>query len=245
MSNNDGLQRYLRMQPYIFGYGFGISIFSPTASLYQLAKLNPQVKLSPSGGVKLAMRILPHQTCLKALQMNASTPVKESLNPWAAFFVVGVLQGGVYGHANIFFSKTLKIGKKLSYAGMLRGVGFAGVRDTFSQGIPYVFSKTVEEKLFSPVFSKVSENKSDALLGVQRWTAVLSTSVFATYVSQCFHNCQITMQTDQTLTHLTAARAAFKQNGFSILYKGGEARVGLLLVVNVLNELLLKKAWEQ
>ena len=84
---------FLEIQPYLFGYGFGISLFSPTASLYQLARLNPSVNLTPARGIKLALRILPHQTCLKALQMNLSTPVKENINPWAGFAFVGVLQG--------------------------------------------------------------------------------------------------------------------------------------------------------
>lgn len=87
---------FLEMQPYLFGYGFGISLFSPTASLYQLVRLNPSVKLTPMGGMQMALRILPHQTCLKALQMNLSTPVNNNLNPWAAFAVVGVLQGTLY-----------------------------------------------------------------------------------------------------------------------------------------------------
>ena len=69
--------------------------------MYQLVKLNPQASISPAQGVKLALRILPHQTALKLAQMNVSTPVKDSLNPWAAFAVVGVLQGAVYGQANI------------------------------------------------------------------------------------------------------------------------------------------------
>ena len=34
--------------------------------------------------VRLAATIFPVQTLLKAIQMNASTPIKEYLNPWAA-----------------------------------------------------------------------------------------------------------------------------------------------------------------
>ena len=34
------------------------------------------------------------QTLLKAAQMNLCTPVKEYLNPWAAFAMVGVLSSG-------------------------------------------------------------------------------------------------------------------------------------------------------
>lgn len=109
--------------------------------------------------------------------MNLSTPVREHLNPWAAFCLVGVLQGGVYGQANIYFVKQLNIGvllqlvssnlcscssprhavfsiigKHVSYSGIFRGFGFAGVRDTLSQGIPYVFSETVQKSFLDPLY---------------------------------------------------------------------------------------------
>ena len=48
----------------------------------------------PAGQLlKASARIWPHQTLLKVAQMNLSTPAKEHLNPWAAFAVVGILQG--------------------------------------------------------------------------------------------------------------------------------------------------------
>jgi hypothetical protein len=85
--------------------------------------------------------IFPHQTMLKAAQMNASTPVKEHLNPWAAFAVVGILQDGVYGQANVHFSKVLGIGSKTaSLAGVFRGSGFSACRDMLSQGLPFMCS---------------------------------------------------------------------------------------------------------
>uniref|UniRef100_A0A7S3LQ80 ADP,ATP carrier protein n=1 Tax=Aplanochytrium stocchinoi TaxID=215587 RepID=A0A7S3LQ80_9STRA len=235
---------FLEMQPYFLAYGFGISLVSPTASVYQLLKLNPQVRMIIfPDGMKIAMKILPHQTVLKVLQMNASTPVKEQLNPWAAFAAVGILQGGVYGQANVFFSQQLKLGNKPSYSGVFRGWGYAGGRDMMSQGIPYVFSTKVRENILDQVWDTSSE---PAGLGsqIKQWTAVIGTSIFATYISQGFHNCQITMHADQTVNHLGALRKAYAENGLSLLYKGGEARVGLLLVVNILNEAFLKKAWE-
>ncbi len=60
---------------------------------------------------RLSAIVFPVQTFLKSIQMNISTPVKEYLNPWMAFAVVGILQGGVYGQCNMYFSKTLGIGK--------------------------------------------------------------------------------------------------------------------------------------
>lgn len=73
---------------------------------------------------------------LKALQMNASTPAKDYLNPWAAFAVVGVLQGVVYGQANIHFTRTLKLVEHvptMTLAGVMRGSAFAAGRDMISQ----------------------------------------------------------------------------------------------------------------
>lgn len=44
--------------------------------------------------------------------------------------------------------------------------------------------------------------------------------------------------------HFTAALKAYRENGIGLFYRGAEARVFLLVVVNILNELVLKKAWE-
>ena len=46
--------------------------------------------------VKLSAAIFIPQTILKALQVNASTPVKEYCNTWVAFGIIGVLQGNYY-----------------------------------------------------------------------------------------------------------------------------------------------------
>lgn len=232
---------FAEMQPYMFAYGAGISVFSPASSLYQLLKLNPQCHPGPSA-YGLALRILPVQTLLKAAQMNAATPIKENVNPWAAFGLVGILQGGVYGQANIYFAQKLNIGKKPSYAGMFRGVPYAGVRDMISQGVPYMFSGVVKEQIVDQIWP--TEAGDEGANATKKWISVLSTSVVATYMSQSLHNIQITMQAYQDVSHIGAARKAWSENGFRLLYRGGEARVGLLLIVNVLNELLLKPAWE-
>ena len=97
--------------------------------------------------------------------------------------------------------------------------------------------------MLDPLYD-TSDNPNGVAASVKQWTSVLGTSVFATYASQGMHNCQIVMQTDKAVSHMGALQKAVKQNGVSLLWRGAEARVGLLLVVNVLNELLLKKAWE-
>ena len=59
--------------------------------------------------------------------MNAATPVKEHANPWLAFGVVGVLQGGVYGQCTTYVSKLLGLAKKPpKLQDLLRGSAFAG-----------------------------------------------------------------------------------------------------------------------
>ena len=220
----------------MFAYGAGISVFSPIASLYQLLRLHPQVQVPKKEMVMLAARIFPVQTLLKATQMNASTPVKEHISPWVAFGVIGVLQGGVYGQANVYFSQKLQIAKKVDMKGMFRGVLFAGVRDSISQGVPFLFSSVVREKIAEPAIGKNA---------VSQWGSVISTSVVATYISQGLHNAQILMQADHSLSYQSTVKMLWERNGMSLFYRGAEARVGLLLVVNVLNELLLKPAWSK
>lgn len=226
-------------QPYIFAYGAAISVFSPTATAYQLSKL---YNLKPTMGrlIRLSGPVILPQTILKATQMNASSPVKEYLNPWAAFAMVGVLQGAVYGHANVYFSNALKLGKVASLTGVFRGSAFGGLRDSISQGVPFVCSDYVRESILDPYFKTEVGTTAHS---IKAWSSLISTSVAATYMSQGLHNLQISMQADQTLTYSQTIKSVMKQHGIKTFYKGAEARVGLLLIVNILNELLLKPAW--
>ena len=174
--------------------------------------------------------------------MNCSTPVKDYLNPWAAFAVVGILQGGVYGQCNVHFSRALALGTTAaSLTGIFRGSAFAGSRDMLSQGVPFMCSGAVRTSLLDSVWKTAPEDTTAN--SVKHWTSLLSTSVVATYLSQGMHNCQIAMQADQSLNYRTVLTKVWREHGAAVLYKGAEARVGLLLVVNVLNELLLKPAW--
>lgn len=75
------------------------------------------------------------------------------------------------------------------------------------------------------------------------WSAILSTSIVATFLSQGFQNCQIHMQSNAHLSYVTTLSDIYKRNGLKFVYKGAEARVGLLLYVNILNEAILKQAW--
>jgi hypothetical protein len=245
----------LERQPYLFVYGAAISLVSPAATAYQLCRLY-QIKPTSSQLVRMSMTIFPHQTFLKALQMNASTPVKEYLNPWAAFAVVGVLQGAVYGQANMHFAKVLGIASSSStstavsplamVSGMFRGSLFAGGRDMISQGLPFMCSSVIRTVVLDPIVPTNQHDDSTrnrVLESVKQWTALLSTSIVATYLSQGLHNLQITMQADASLSYAQVVPTVWKKHGLSMFYKGAEARVGLLLLVNVLNQVLLKPAW--
>ena len=232
--------KFEAMQPSLLAYAAGISIVSPGLTAYQLTRVfgkpTPPLQLA-----RMSVGIFPHQVALKWLQMNAATPVKENLNPFCAFFVVGVLQGGVYGQTNVHFSRVLKLSQNASYAGAFRGSLFAGLRDTVSQGLPFVCSAGVQRAVVDPLLA--SDEGSEAGHGVRRALAVFGTSIFATFLSQGAHNCQLRMQADQSLGYGRAVHELWTQHGVRMLYMGASARVALLLLVNSLNELLLKKAW--
>jgi hypothetical protein len=53
------------------------------------------------------------------------------------------------------------------------------------------------------------------------------------------------MQSNPTLGYIATIKDLFARNGVAALYRGAEARVGLLIVANTLNELVLKPAWEE
>ena len=87
----DKMNKTLAMQPVLLAYGACISTVSPALTAYQLTRVYGKA-VPPSQLARMSVAIFPHQTVLKCLQMNAATPVKEHLNPWFAFGVVGVLQ---------------------------------------------------------------------------------------------------------------------------------------------------------
>lgn len=241
----------LEKQPYLAAYGFFISVFSPSLTAYQLCKLYKKT-MPPSQLFRLSMHILPHQTILKASQMNAATPVKEYLNPWAAFAVVGVLQGGVYGQCNVHFARVLSLSNNVSMRGIFRGAVFAGGRDSISQGLPFVCSKYTEQYVFTPLFRSLGLDscpcdspEAKRVYAVKRALSVMSTSIFASVASQGLHNAQIKMQADHSLTYIGTMSKLWGDHGASVFWKGVSARMWLLLVVNGLNEILLKPAWEE
>lgn len=237
---------YISSQPIFLAYGAGISIVSPTLTGWQLCKVFSRPTSFPTLA-KLGLQIFPHQTMLKALQMNAATPVKEYVSPWLAFGLVGVLQGGVYGQCTVHYSKALQLAKTVTFAGVFRGSLFAGMRDTVSQGVPFMCSSSVQTSLVNPLLSTAPLPDGESASGatIRKVVAVGGTSVFATFASQCFHNAQIKMQADNSLSYSRAVTSIWQEHGIKMFWMGGSARVALLLLVNGLNEVLLKRAWNK
>jgi hypothetical protein len=244
---------FLEKQPYILSYGTALSLVAPSLTGYQLTRLY-KIHKPPSQIFRLALGIMPTQAVLISCQLNASTAIKDMLNPWAAFFVVGVLQGAIYGYSNVHFSKIWGLGTAAASAPTLaakiavvfRGSGFAGVRDTISQGTPFMFSGAVHKNVLDVLVPTTNPSETDepaTLDLVKHWTALFSTSICATYLSQGLHNCQTMMQTNSSVNYFSAMKKVWADHGIACMYRGAEARVGLLLIINILNELLLKPAW--
>ena len=132
---------------------------------------------------------------------------------------------------------------------MFRGSGFAGLRDTISQGVPFMYASTVQSAVVDPLLKPQAgagadaDETSDLGHGLRRAVAVIGTSIGATVLSQAPHNCQIRLQADHSLSYGGAVAGLWREHGVRMLYMGASARVALLLLVNGLNEMLLKKAW--
>ena len=147
---------------------------------------------------------------LKFIQIQLATPVKEHLNPWVAFTVVGVLQGAVYGQANVFLANAFGIQSNSSFKfdaslirRWLRGSAWAGGRDCLSQGVPFMMSESVDNVLLEPICKALSLDSTEgsSVASIRKPAAVMIASVCATYLSQGMHNCQITMQANQSMPY--------------------------------------------
>jgi len=235
--------KFQSRQGLLFCYSAGISCFSPPANLYMVKKLHGYTQ--PVNWFRMCARIYPAQVGLRMVQVNLASPIKDNLNPWAAFAALGVLQGVVYGHANVTFAKALKLEgvHKLSPFGIVRGSGFAATRDLISQGIPFMLSKRFCTHVVDPILGEVAES-NPFMQGVRHYASVLTLSAISTVVSHGLHNGQQVMQTHQELSYAQALSRLYKDHGIKFLYKGAQARVGLLMVTNVFNELFLKPAWQ-
>lgn len=218
-------------------YSAAITCFSPTSNLYQLTGLYKKPFLT---NLHLVPRIFPQQMLLRYSQLHISGFFKEHFSPLTAFGIIGVLQGGIYGHANLYYSQELGIQKKPlkfnygSFYNNFRGSLFGGPRDIISQGIPFMFSSKLEDHL-KESFTVLANYPTGT-----KWGSLLSVSVFSTYLSHPLHNCQILRQTESGLSSLeTIKKIIFSRH----LFRGAESRVFLLFITNVFNEIFIKPVW--
>ena len=181
----------------------------------------------PSNVVGTTVALLPYQTLLKTAQVSMCLPMQEWVPAPMMFAAMGVLQGGVYGHTVIHLTKRWKLTTTTpSPTGMFRGAMFAASRDSVSQGL--AFSTTI------PIF--------DTILGktpLSRKLDVACTAGVATLLSQGFHNAQSLMQSDSTIGYGDTLRKLWSTHGVRAFWMGVEARIVLVVLVNVLNDVFL------
>lgn len=212
-------------------YSANITLFSPLSNLYQLCTIHSKSFILNSWK---AYKIYPQQFILRYLQLHGSMFVKDNISPYATFGVIGILQGVVYGHANIYLANQINIVKKVEYKNLFNGIGYAFTRDTISQGIPFLLSNKLKKNVITPLFPSLSDNNC-------KWLSIGILSIISTYISHGFHNCQLLMQLHPELNHLSVLK--YIKNNYKLLYKGAESRVVLLLITNIFNELYLKDIW--
>ena len=104
---------------------------------------------------------------------------------------------------------------------MFRGSGFAGLRDTISQGVPFMYASTVQSAVVDPLLKPQAgagaDEASDLGHGLRRAVAVIGTSIGATVLSQAPHNCQIRLQADHSLSYGGAVAGLWRERGFKEL----------------------------
>mmetsp|Transcript_27225 Transcript_27225/g.64268 ORF Transcript_27225/g.64268 Transcript_27225/m.64268 type:complete len:326 (-) Transcript_27225:145-1122(-) len=229
---------FLELQPHLLVYSATVSSISPLVWGYQMAKLNPAVKTNIASILMMSLAVVPIQTMLKMFQLNVGTPITQKLNPWAAFAFMGMVQGGVTGQANVFFSRCFGIGNP-QLLDAFRGYPLAGTKEIIAQGLPFAFSDLMEKKLLDPLLpSKIFSPTFKSAV------ALFSTSALGTVISQIGHNMQMTMVSNPALSYSAAAKQLWLSNGAGMFFSGAATRGGLMLLVNVLNECILKRAWQ-
>lgn len=207
---------------YIY-YSLGITCFSPTSNLYQITRL---YNLNFTSNLRLLGPVLLPQSILRYSQLHFSEYIKSLFSPWLAFGAIGVLQGGIYGHANHYFSHRLGLPLKTGLLkSVFRGSPFAANRDIVSQGIPFM----------------ITDKYQNQQTPLQYWSLLIGSSISSTYLSHPLHNCQVLLQTNSNLSYSDAIRELVKNKSY---FKGAESRIGLLLVTNIFNELFLKPVWK-
>lgn len=215
-----------------------VSLFSPIASLYQTSKLFGQPFQS---NLRHIPPIFLPQIFLRYTQTSLSTDCKDIFNPLIAFGFIGILQGGVYGHSNLYFSDKMNISHNMVMRNYFKGPVFAATRDVISQGLPFYLTPLLVPYTFSITKQYVSEN-------VNKWdelTILSSLSIISTYLSHPFHCLQTFIQNKPKSTQIDIAKKIIKQYKWTLFYRGITGRLFLLLITNFSNHMFLRRIWNE
>jgi hypothetical protein len=209
----------------ILFHSTALTFFSPLSSLYQITRLHNLENRVLFRNMRYLPHIFPQQVLMRYAQSHIATECKEHLNPLFAFGIIGILQGGIYGHSYLYFSKKLNITNTIKFSHYFKGPVFAMSRDIISQGAPFYLMKNihVESSYYYP-----------SLLGF---------SVVSTIISHPLHCMQILNQTNPNKNHYQIAKEAIKTYKWSLFYRGVESRLVLLFMTNLFNDIFLKNLW--
>lgn len=212
-------------------YSANISLISPVTNLYQLCRVHNKPFLS---NILYPYRIFPQQVALRFTQLHISLFSKEHLSPYLTFGIIGVLQGGIYGHANVYLAKQLNIVNKVAFRNMFNGSLYAFSRDSISQGAPFLLSDRFKSSIINPLFPFLSDK-------TQQFLSIGTLSITFTALSHPFHNLQMIMQLNSKYRYKDSLVQLI--NNKRLLLKGVESRILLLFVTNLFNEIYLKPIW--
>jgi hypothetical protein len=217
-----------------------ISLFSPIASLYQTSKLFNQPFRS---NLRHVPSIFLPQIALRYTQTSLSTDCKDTFNPLIAFGLIGILQGGVYGHSNLYFSDKMNISHSMEMRNYFKGPVFAATRDVISQGLPFYLTPLLAPYTFQKSITKqyINENSNQwdelAILG--------GLSIISTYLSHPFHCLQTFIQNEPKSTQIDVAKKIIGKYKWTLFYKGITGRLFLLLITNFSNHMFLRRLWNE
>ena len=217
-----------------------ISIFSPIASLYQTCKLFNKPFYS---NLKYIPQIFLPQIALRYIQTSLSTDCKDTFNPLVAFGLIGILQGGVYGHSNLYFSDKMNISHNMDIRNYFKGPFFAAMRDIISQGLPFYITPLLIPYINAKINNKYNNNNNNNN-NINEFIVLGGLSIGSTYLSHPFHCLQIFIQNEPYNTQIEIAKKIITQYKWSLFYRGITGRLILLLVTNYSNHMFLRYLWD-
>ena len=209
----------------ILFHSTGLTFFSPLSSLYQVTRLYNLGNHILLKNIRYIPNIFPGQVLMRYGQSHIATECKDHLNPLPAFGLIGILQGGVYGHSNLYFSKKLGLIHDIKFQNYFKGPIFASSRDIISQGIPFYLMKYISQD--SPYY----------------YPSLLGFSMGSTILSHPLHCMQLLNQTNPNTNQYQIAKEAITGRRWSLFYRGSESRLVLLFLTNLFNDIFLKNLW--